>query len=161
MEWYEFITNYFAELGVGGLVVGQVLYAVWNKIKSKKFKIDFDGLKNLQSLSKSEVVQMSKVVYEQLGTFKGNLVEEVATIKSIFERQAKEIAELTNLIVLLASNLNVPAERKESLFKSLSHITTINEDVKSNLQKTVETEKSIKTRSTTKNTEVKEILKEV
>jgi hypothetical protein len=161
MEWYDFITNYFAELGVGGLVVGQVLYAVWNKIKSNKFKIDFDGLKTLQSLSKSEVVQMSKVVYEQLGAFKGNLVEEVATIKTIFDRQAKEIAELTNLIILLASNLNVPAERKESLFKSLSHITTINEDVKSNLQKTVETEKSIKTRSTTKNTEVKEILKEV
>jgi hypothetical protein len=161
MEWYEFITNYFAELGVGGLLIGQALYAVWNKIKSNEFKIDFDGLKNLQSLSKSEVVQMSKVVYEQLGTFKGNLVEEVATIKTIFDRQAKEIAELTNLIVLLASNLNVPAERKESLFKSLSHITTINEDVKSNLQKTVETEKSIKTRSTIKNTEAKEILKEV
>ncbi len=161
MEWYEFITNYFAELGVGGLLIGQTLFAVWNKIKSNKLKIDFDGLKNLQSLSKSEVVQMSKVVYEQLGVFKGNLVEEVATIKTIFDRQAKEIAELANLVVLLASNLNVPAERKESLFQSLSHITTVNEDVKANLQKTVETEKSIKARSTTKNTEVKEILKEV
>jgi hypothetical protein len=140
MEWYEFITNYWSELGVSGVLVGQVLYAVWNKIKSKKFAIDFSNLTSLQRMSKDEVVKMSKVVFEQVETFKNELLSLKNEFNEQIDVQVKENTALTNLVVLLASNLNVPVDRKQALYEGLMDISNINDQVKSALKKAIDSD---------------------
>lgn len=140
MEWYEFITNYWSELGISGVLVGQALYAVWNKIKSKKFAIDFSNLTSLQRLSKDEVTNMSKVVYEQVETFKNELLSLKNEFNEQIDVQIKENTALTNLVVLLASNLNVPVDRKQELYKGLMDISSINEQVKAALKKAIDSD---------------------
>jgi hypothetical protein len=140
MEWYEFITNYWSELGVSGVLVGQVLYAVWNKIKSKKFAIDFSNLTSLQRLSKDEVMNMSKVVFEQVETFKNELLSLKNEFNEQIDVQVKENTALTNLVVLLASNLNVPVDRKQALYEGLMDISNINDQVKSALKKAIDSD---------------------
>jgi hypothetical protein len=140
MEWYEFITNYWSELGVSGVLVGQVLYAVWNKIKSKKFAIDFSNLTSLQRLSKDEVMNMSRVVFEQVETFKNELLSLKNEFNEQIDVQVKENTALTNLVVLLASNLNVPVDRKQALYEGLMDISNINDQVKSALKKAIDSD---------------------
>lgn len=140
MEWYEFITNYWSELGISGVLVGQALYAVWNRIKSKKFAIDFSNLTSLQRLSKDEVTNMSKVVYEQVETFKNELLSLKNEFNEQIDVQVKENTALTNLVVLLASNLNVPVDRKQELYKGLMDISSINEQVKTALKKAIDSD---------------------
>jgi len=168
MEWYDFLTQYYAELSVSAVLALQVLSQIWAKIKSKKLALDFTNVNKLQNLSKDEVTKMSRVVFDQVESFKNelnsvrnNFVKELEILRKVNENQIKENSALTNAVVLLASNLNVTADKKQKFYEDLTTISIINEQVKDGLKQVIDKETQVKQVEIKKDTITKNLLSEV
>ena len=168
MEWYDFLTQYYAELSVSAVLALQVLSQIWAKIKSKKLALDFTNVNKLQNLSKDEVTKMSRVVFDQVESFKSelnsvkeNFTKELEILRKVNENQIKENSALTNAVVLLASNLNVPIDKKQKFHEDLTTISIINEQVKDGLKQVIDKETQVKQVEIKKDNDTKKLLSEV
>ena len=163
MEWYEYISAHLTEILTGGVLAIQTAWFTLNKISGNKLSTNFGQLdskiltldksveKSISSVD-SKVTALGKVVYDELNGFK----KEMARQREMNQQATQENIALSSLVVMLASNLNVPLSAKQEFFKGLSSVSTITTEVQASLKAIISSQEEVLKIETAKETEIEQ-----
>ena len=163
MEWYEYISAHLTEILTGGVLAIQTAWFTLNKISGNKLSTNFGQLdskiltldksvaKSISSVD-SKVTALGKVVYDEMSEFK----KEMARQRELNQQATKENIALSSLVVVLASNLNVPLSAKQDFFKGLSSVSTITTEVQAGLKAILSSQETVLKVETAKQTEIEQ-----
>ena len=163
MEWYEYISAHLTEILTGGVLAIQTAWFTLNKISGNKLSTNFGQLdskiltldksvaKSISSVD-SKVTALGKVVYDEMSEFK----KEMARQRELNQQATKENIALSSLVVVLASNLNVPLSAKQDFFKGLSSVSTITTEVQASLKAILSSQETVLKVETAKQTEIEQ-----
>ena len=163
MEWYEYISTHLTEILTGGVLAIQTAWFTLNKISGNKLSTNFGQLdskiltldksveKSISSVD-SKVTALGKVVYDEMSEFR----KEMARQSELNQQATKENIALSSLVVVLASNLNVPLSAKQEFFKGLSSVSTITTEVQSSLKAILSSQETVLKVETAKQTEIEQ-----
>lgn len=160
MEWLnELFSTWGAEILAGG---GLALIAFKTFISDVLSGKKVTNLVDFTSFAKSEMNKIGKIVIDGLDEFKAGFKKEIVTplVNKIESLEAINTNSL-NVIVLLASYINVPVAQKESLFKALKTVAMINDNVMKTLELSIERQQLLIATETSQNTNLKDELKGV
>ena len=155
MEWYEYISAHLTEILTGGVLAIQTAWFTLNKISGNKLSTNFGQLDSkILTLDKSversissvdsKVTSLGKVVFDKMGDFE----------REMNKQATQENIALSSLVVVLASNLNVPLSAKQDFFKGLSSVSTITTEVQSGLKAIISSQETVLKVETAKQTEI-------
>ena len=161
MEWYEYISAHLTEILTGGVLAIQTAWITLNKISGNKLSANFGSLNSkIATLDKSvektissvdsKVTALGKVVYDKIGSME----IEMARQREMNKQATQENIALSSLVVVLASNLNVPLSAKQDFFKGLSSVSTITTEVQSGLKAIISSQETVLKVETAKQTEI-------
>jgi hypothetical protein len=163
MEWYEYISAHLTEILTGGVLAIQTAWITLNKMSGNKLATNFGQLDSkILTLDKSversissvdsKVTSLGKVVFDKMGDFE----REMSRQRTMNQQMAQENIALSSLVVVLASNLNVPLSAKQDFFKGLSSVSTITTEVQASLKAILSSQESVLKVETAKQTEIEQ-----
>ena len=163
MEWYEYISANLTEFLTGGVLAIQTAWFTLNKISGNKLSANFGSLNSkIATLDKSvektissvdsKVTALGKVVYDKIGSME----IEMARQREMNKQATQENIALSSLVVVLASNLNVPLSAKQDFFKGLSSVSTITTEVQAGLKAIISSQETVLKVETAKQTEIEQ-----
>lgn len=163
MEWYEYISAHLTEILTGGVLAIQTAWITLNKISGNKLSANFGKLdskiltldksveKTISSVD-SKVTALGKIVYDKIGSME----TEMARQREMNQQTTQENIALSSLVVVLASNLNVPLSAKQDFFKGLSSVSTITTEVQASLKAILSAQETVLKVETAKQTEIEQ-----
>ena len=163
MEWYEYISAHLTEFLSGGVLMIQTAWITLNKISGSKLSANFGKLdskiltldksveKTISSVD-SKVTALGKIVYDKIGSME----TEMARQREMNQQATQENIALSSLVVMLASNLNVPLSAKQEFFKGLSSVSTITTEVQASLKAIISSQEEVLKIETAKETEIEQ-----
>jgi len=160
MEWFsELFSNWGAEILAGS---GFTLIAFKTFIADALSGKRVTNLVDFTSFAKSEMNKIGKIVIDGLDEFKAGFKKEIVEplVAKISNLEAQNANSL-NIIVLLASYINVPIAQKENLFKALKTIAVVNDNVIKVLELSIQNQQAQIATQTVDNTNLKDELKGV
>ena len=160
MEWFnQLFSNWGAEILAGsGLTLIAFKTFIADALSGKKVT----NLVDFTAFAKSEMNKIGKIVIDGLDEFKVGFKKEIVEplVAKINNLEAQNASSL-NIIVLLASYINVPVAQKESLFQALKTIAVVNDNVMKVLELSIQNQQAQITTATIENTNLKDELKGV
>ena len=163
MEWYEYISAHLTEFLSGGVLMIQTAWITLNKISGSKLSANFGKLdskiltldksveKTISSVD-SKVTALGKIVYDKIGSME----TEMARQREMNQQTTQENIALSSLVVVLASNLNVPLSAKQDFFKGLSSVSTITTEVQASLKAILSAQETVLKIETAKQSEIEQ-----
>ena len=160
MEWFSnLFSNWGAEILAGS---GFALIAFKTFIADVLSGKKVTNLVDFTSFAKTEMNKIGKIVIDGLDEFKLGFKKEIITpLVAKIESLEQQNVNSLNVIVLLASYLNVPVAQKEVLFKALKSIAVVNDNVLKVLETSIQTQQAQITSQSVANTQLKDELKGV
>lgn len=125
--------------GVYGVLILQVAkMMILDPIMTRKTQFNLSSFQTLQTSVRDEVKTVLKITVDSFDELKREVVQPlIQEIKS----KDYQTAVLTDVVITMLSNVNVPLNQKQEAFKRLSTLETMNKEIIATLMANLEKEK--------------------
>lgn len=127
-----------ATWGAYGAVVLLVFKSIGDSISTKKIRLDYTSFSSLQTSVRDEVKSVLKIAVDSFDEIKRDVIQPM--IEEI-KRKDYQTALLTDVVITLMSNVQVPLDQKQDAFKRLSMLDTMNKEIIDKITANLQTQK--------------------